>query len=147
MSMTLEQKRANDALACINNVQAVAKQPFKSELGSRYRSYVERLPAYIVMNGLGQAVATLMARKNGSGADAEAYGLLLDHLQNWLCRKEQAAPYAGAGSRGDTSLIRAIATSDQDVYVRAHAEALAYLVWLKKFAQAFLPRSKESSHD
>ena len=142
MSMTLEQQRANDALTCVSEIKAAG-----DELGSRYRSYVERLPANIVMNGLGQAVATLMARKNGSGADAKAYEFLLGHLQAWLCRQDPAAPYIGAMLHDDMPLIRAISTSDQSVYVRAHAEALAYLVWLKKFAQAFLPRSKESSHD
>ena len=36
------------------------------------------------------------------------------------------------------SLIDAIVKHGQAEYVHAQAESLAYLVWLKKFAQAFL---------
>lgn len=136
MNTTLEQDRAKDALRCIKNVCDRS-----ADQGSKYRSYVERLPAAIVMNGLGQAVATVMARANDKGAEAEAYRLLLEHVQGWLCRDHPAAPY-----RKKPRLIEAITDSEQSVYVRAHAEALAYLVWLKKFAQAFLERSKQSSH-
>ena len=50
---TLEQKRAADALS------KVIKLEGESELfRKRYRSYVERLGPMIIVNGLGQALAT-----------------------------------------------------------------------------------------
>jgi CRISPR-associated protein Cmr5 len=130
---TLDQERAADALARVRKLQ--------DEGYGNYRSYVERLPAQIVMNGLGQAVATVCSRGANpeTSADAKAYRYLYEHLQYWLCRDHHAAPYRGA-----KDLIMAIVEHDQDRYVRAHAEALAYLEWLKKFARAFLARGGEA---
>lgn len=131
---TLEQQRAAAALRKVRELREAGAGRY-----GNYRSYVERLPAQIVMNGLGQAVATVRARASGDSAEARAYALLHGHMQGWLCRNQPLAPYRGAGD-----LIEAITTCDQDTYVRAHAEALAYLVWLKKFARAYLERGKDA---
>ena len=50
---TIAQRRAADALARINEL---SKRPARFK--ERYRSYVDRLGPAIVMNGLGQALAT-----------------------------------------------------------------------------------------
>ena len=123
---TLEQQRAAHAL---KNVRELEAAPFAKE----YRSYVEGLPATIVMNGLGQACATLLAAANGNGDRERAYQLLHRHIEGWLCRTD-------GGVYRTAPLIDAIVKHGQAEYVHAQAEALAYLVWLKKFAQAFLPR-------
>jgi CRISPR-associated protein Cmr5 len=132
---TLEQQRAANALERVHGLE--------NERYGNYRSYVERLPAQIVMNGLGQAVAMLYSQtpksaRDEKSEDARAYGYLYDHLQRWLCGDHDAAPY-----RKKADLMKAITECDQDTYVRAHAEALAYLEWLKKFSRAFLARGKE----
>lgn len=124
---TLEQERAAHALTCIREVDGTT-------FATEYRSYVEGLPATIVMNGLGQACATLLAGGNGKGEREHAYQKLHSHLQSWLCRT------GGGVYAGSNSLIDAIVKHRHGEYVHAQAEALAYLVWLKKFAQAFLPR-------
>ena len=123
---TLEQQRAAHALKSVHDLE---QAPF----GKHYRSYAESRPATIVMNGLGQACATLLSAANGDGDREQAYKSLHHHLQAWLCRKEGVYPNAN-------SLIDAIVKHGQAEYVHAQSEALAYLVWLKKFAQAFLPR-------
>jgi CRISPR-associated protein Cmr5 len=120
---TMEQARARHALDCVRAMEA---NPGK------YGSYVKRLPASILMNGLGQAVATLLAAARGKAEDPNRK--LYDHMQAWLCGACPDAPYAG-GSR----LVDAIINGDQAAYVRAQAEALRWLEWLKKFAQAYLP--------
>ena len=127
---TLEQQRAADALKAVQVLQADPRANDKQR--SNYRSYAEALPASIVMNGLGQACATLLSAANGDGDRERAYRSLHQHLQAWLCRK-------GGVFAGENSLIDAIVKHGQAEYVHAQAEALAYLVWLKKFAQAFLP--------
>ncbi|MFU8802205.1 MAG: type III-B CRISPR module-associated protein Cmr5 [Bradymonadaceae bacterium] len=129
-SGTLDQRRAVHALAAVKKAESHNKAK-----PDRYLSYVQALPATIVMNGLGQAIATVLA----NAAKEPAYGLLHEHLQSWLCGDDIAAPYRGA-----QVLITAVAEGDQSSYVRAQAEALAYLVWLKKFSQAFL---KEEARD
>lgn len=134
---TLDQERAANALTHVRALQQEKRY-------GNYRSYVERLPAQIVMNGLGQAMAMVRSRAPSHAddehkEDARAYGLLFDQMQTWLCRDHESAPYRGA-----RDLLAAIVERDQDAYVRAHAEALAYLEWLKKFARAFLVRGKEA---
>jgi CRISPR-associated protein Cmr5 len=121
---TLEQKRAAHALSKVREVG--------DGLAASYKSYVESLPATIVMNGLGQACAILLSRASGNSARERAYRQLYNHLEDWLCRSEGAV-YGQANS-----LIDAIVQNDQGHYVHAQAEALAYLDWLKKFVQAYL---------
>jgi CRISPR-associated protein Cmr5 len=98
-----------------------------------YVSYAQSLPATIVMNGLGQACATLLAKADGDLKDANR--MLYDDLQSWLCRDHPAAPFPKT-----PDLMQAIIEKDQRHYLRAQTEALAYLVWLKKFANAYLER-------
>jgi len=128
VTLTREQQRAQHALQCVNQVQTKAKK-FRDE----YKSYAESLPANIVMNGLGQACAMLLAQAKGKLADQDAHRQLYEHLQDWLRGPEQAAVYPK-----DQDLVKAVINHGQGEYVRAQFESLAYLNWLKKFAQAYL---------
>ncbi len=121
--LTIEQARARHALVRVRRaVEANA---------GKYSSYVKQLPASILMSGLGQAAATLLAAARGKEEDA--HRTLYRDLEAWLCTECPDAPY-----QGQPSLIDAIAKGDQAAYVRAQAEALRWLEWLKKFAQAYL---------
>ncbi len=128
ITLTREQQRAQHALQCVNQVQTKAKK-FRDE----YKSYAESLPANIVMNGLGQACAMLLAQAKGKSADQDAHRLLYDHLQDWLCGREHGVVYPN-----EPDLVKAVINHGQQEYVRAQFESLAYLNWLKKFAQAYL---------
>jgi len=120
---SLAQKRAADALRKIKEMKAgKERDPEKGDYG-KYTSYVSALPAMILMSGLGQAMAMVRSRK------LAGYSQLYDHLQGWLCG---GRPYAG------DDLINAIVQGSEADYIRAQAEALAYLEWLKKFAVALL---------
>lgn len=125
---TLGQRRAAHALEAIKNLET------QKGYGN-FGSYVQRLPATIVMNGLGQAMAgELAAARLGKGAnmsvDERSHKILFDFVESWL--KE-----SGVYSK-DKGLMAAIVQSNQEKYVLAQAEALAYLDWLKKFSQAYL---------
>ena len=124
--LTREQRRAQHALRCV--------QVVPSRLQSEYESYVNSLPASIVMNGLGQACATLLAQARGKAANEDAHRLLYDHLQDWLCSGEQNVYVS------QPDLLTAIIGNGQREYVQAQVEALAYLNWLKKFSQAYLSK-------
>ena len=128
MSQTLAQRRAAHALARIKTHEKAGKQSY-----GNYVSYVSALPATILMNGLGQACATLLSQEKVKG-----HKELYDDLQSWLCRSDEAAPFPNAADGNDTKLMEAITSCEQAAYFRAQAEALAYLVWLKKLAKAFL---------
>lgn len=139
LARSLDQRRAADALACVKRLIAGENSEF---LGA-YRSYVERLAAAIIMNGLGQALATERAAAGmgeGGGhrkADERAHQRLYEHLNQWLCRPDGGV-YPGA-----EDVLEAMMAGSQTAYIRAQAEALAWLEWHRKFCQAHLPRREE----
>lgn len=136
-SRTLQQLRAAHALAAVEKRKSPATSAADAALEiarkeqARYVSYVNALPATIVMNGLGQAVAMLLAQAKGVTNDP--HHLLYDDVQSWLCDNEALPSLALEGD-----LIQAIVKGDQRTYVIAQAEALAYCTWLKRFAVAYL---------
>ncbi len=150
--MNIERQRAAHAL---QTIEALPDDV------NKYTSYVKGLPASILQNGLGQAMATLLAASKGDDAWArrpgsnggddrgkvgDAHRLLYNHLQAWLCDVRDDAPYSQeqAPDENSTALMEAITTGGGDAYIRAQAEALAYLNWLKKFAVAFRPEGEGS---
>jgi len=129
---SLEQERAKHALEAVNSIRG-------ESWAGKFRSYVERLPAAIVMNGLGQAMAGELAaagRAGEMGDDKKAHNKLYELVAGWIrTRRIYSA---------EENLMKAIVDGDQKQYVLAQAEALAYLEWLKKFSQAFLEKDKEA---
>lgn len=130
MKRTLEQERAAHALSKVRQIQETI-DPNKAD---KYASYVESLPATILNNGLGQALATLLAQSN-KGDREDSHYQLYTHVQEWLCRDDPQAPYRSAGD-----LMEAIVSNDRQLYLRAQVEALSWLNWLKKFAVAYLKK-------
>lgn len=122
---TLEQVRAADALS---RVQRLANK--KATFKDKYRSYVDRLGPAIIMNGLGQALAT----ENASTDDA--HRALYAGLSRWLCRSD------GGVYSGYDDALEALMAESQDRYLLAQAEALAWLQWHKKFCRASFPRGE-----
>lgn len=133
--MNVDRERARHALQTIESLP--------DDVG-KYSSYVKALPASILQNGLGQAMATLLAASKGKPAMEgdrvnEAHRLLYEQIQTWLCHEAPIPPYNTTNDTQapGTELMDAITQGDEAAYIRAQAEALAYLSWLKKFATAF----------
>lgn len=139
----LAQRRAQHALDAVKAYRdaAVSTVPLKQK--KAYAGYVKSLPAAIVMNGLGQALATELAQggkdtaKGQGGLSPDAHRQIYLHLQKWLCGDDPEAVFRNA-SGDDTRLLSQLYGADQPEYLRAQAEALLYLGWLKKFAGALL---------
>src|SRR5690606_3836240 len=130
---TLWQLRAENALRWLRQNEAIIV-----ERGLPYLAYVERLPAAIVTNGLGQAMATELAAAKpggeGSSREAEAHRLLYEGVQQWLCRD-------GGVYSAKSSLLEAIVEGSQDDDLWAQVEALGWLEWHKKFCRAYLTKN------
>jgi CRISPR-associated protein Cmr5 len=131
----IEQRRAAYALDKIRKVRDL-KGGSQARSAKDYRSYISGFPATILVNGLGQASAAILAQSRGNRESA--HKLIYDHLSGWLCGGDPQSPY----QRGD--LIEQIVTNDQAHYLRAQAEALAVLEWLKRFAVALLSDPSDS---
>ncbi len=141
----LAQRRAAHALKQIQAMLGEQAQLQKSakEIYGRYKSYVNGLPANIIRSGLGQALAMERAGKKLKGHEK-----LFEHLLAWLGNGWEHSPYKEMvnGQRNDAgakALFAAITSKSEADYIRAQAEVMEYLEWLKKFANAFLEDVKE----
>ena len=131
---TIEQQRAANALARVNELQDRYRK--SKTFKERYRSYVDRLGPAIVMNGLGQALATERAAAGAPPRkdDEKAHHELYVGLRNWLCREDGGVYPPG------TDLLQEIMNHAEEFYLRAQAEALAWLEWHKKCCRAEFPK-------
>lgn len=133
---TIEQLRAEHAFNCVYEAK-------NKQWESNYRSYVQALPATVLNNGLGQAAATELAA--GKGQENNAHTKLFKHLESWLCGEH--GPYHDGGAGKKKGLMRSIIDGDQQQYVRAQLEAIAWLEWLKKFASAYLTAEGQTNSE
>ncbi|RLI60791.1 MAG: type III-B CRISPR module-associated protein Cmr5 [Candidatus Thorarchaeota archaeon] len=129
LQQTLDQKRAERAW---DDVSTVKQQDFRD----KYGSLVKRLPMYVLTNGLGQTLAFLRAKGavepgKQPSTEKKAHKAAYEHLSYWVTEQIY-------GTRDD-KLLERIIRGDSQTYRRATAEALAYLTWLKRFAEAELP--------
>ncbi|GAB4418566.1 MAG: hypothetical protein Kow00106_14610 [Anaerolineae bacterium] len=110
---TVEQRRAAQALQDIQSVKSNQKE---------YGSLVRGFAAMIRQDGLGPALAFLAAKGK------EHHRALSGHLSRWVL------PQMGAS--GSTDLLQWLLSQDSATYRLAASETLAYLNWLKRFAEA-----------
>ena len=128
LQRTLEQERAQQAWAC---VREVTNKP--QEFKKKYGSLARKVPMLVLTNGLGQTLAFLKAK--GKNDPADEHTVLFRHLSSWVL--SQVAP-STTTSNGDL-LLQWVLQNDSAAYRRATMEALAFLAWLKRFAEAELP--------
>jgi CRISPR-associated protein Cmr5 len=119
LQKTKEQERAAQAW---KDVSGVKTKTFEG----LYGGWVKKLPALILTNGLGQALAFLLAK----GKRQEAAKTLYDHLSKWIMA--EVAQVQGV------KLLDWLIKHDSAQYRRATTEALAFVNWLKRFAEAEL---------
>ncbi len=114
---SLQQKRATHAWAAIEKVPAgIQKQ---------YGSLVRGLPALIQSDGLGPALAFLKAK--AAGKQDKPHMVAYNHIASWAQQELSAA-------NGD--FLKWLLEQPSTDYRRATTEVLAYLNWVKRFAEA-----------
>ena len=86
----------------------------------------------VLTNGLGQTLAFLRAK--GKNDSTDEHTMLFQHLSRWVL--SQVAPASTSDNR---DLLQWVLENDSAAYRRATTEALAFLTWLKRFAEAELP--------
>ena len=118
---TLEQERAKKAWECVQEAKKQGK-----EYGKKYGSLARSAPADIQANGLGQTLAFWRAKKKEAHCQD-----LLQHVSGWVQGQMQLGAPAGL-----LNWIMEQASTDE--YRLATSEAMAFLMWLKRFAEAEL---------
>ena len=125
----IEHERAKEAWACIEYVnEKIEDQNFKKE----YRSIVMKLPTLIITNGLGQTLAFLKSK--GKGNDDKPEEKIYQDIDGWLSKNNNIK----WNTKGE--LIERVTSLPGDRYRQVTAETLAFLSWMKRFADAVLPK-------
>lgn len=114
-----QQERAASAYP---QVEAVSKASYKKE----YKTLVRSFGPMIQIDGLGAALAFLKAKAGGKKDNAHA--MLYEHLQAWLAVQNHTS--------GD--LLQSVIALDSARYRHVAVEVQAYVLWLKRFAEALI---------
>lgn len=132
MSRLLAQRRAKHALDRVT--AAAADQAHAAE----YERWCKRLPAMVLGNGLGQALAFLRA---DAGGDRQAASLrLYRDVSDWLVDERRLyAPPPGQ------DLLAALCAGDRWQYLRAQRETVEWLSWATRFATAYIGKEAKPS--
>lgn len=98
-----------------------------------YKSYVQKLPAFIQSNGLGQTLGFMYSKSSGTGSREEMYDALLSHIREYLCFRgvlpEQPDTYS------NQRFIHDVIQFDVFTYYQAEEETLLLIKWLRRFAE------------
>lgn len=121
LHQTTEQRRAKRAW---DDIQSVGNTSYKKDYGSLVRGFA----AMIQQDGLGPALAFLQAKGKKDKKGSPEHIALENHLSAWVLKQMNASQ--------DSDLLEWLLTQDSATYRRAATEALAYLSWLKRFAEA-----------
>ncbi len=121
---TLQQQRANHAWKAICEVENSPSQCRKE-----YGSLVRGLPAMIQRDGLGPVLAFLNAK--AKDVKVSAHRLAFTHVGTWVY-----AHLTGNREKQAPDVMQWLMELDSVAYRRATSEAQAYLLWLKRFAEA-----------
>jgi CRISPR-associated protein Cmr5 len=134
-AVTIDQKRAQSAWAAIRDLRKI---PPKDQ--DTFVRHARRLPIRIRSAGLGHAVAFVHAKEKKANAGLK---LLRETLGKWVLKR---VPPSISDNDGDP-LIAAIRGGDAIFLRRATDEALAWLQWLNRFAEAEKPEVFHGTDD
>lgn len=122
---TLEQERALFAWERINSV--CMEHPTQAK---DVAMHIKKMPAMVLANGLGQALAFLLQKDEGNRSGPEY--IVYDIIAEWIVEERKLY----TGPRAD--LMSRLIQGDRFLYRQAQEETWALLVWLKKFAEAYI---------
>ena len=126
----LEKGRAEFAYQKVLEVSKLNK-----ELQKDYRSYVRKLPQMILSNGLGQTLAFVYSKKK----KGNAYEFIYDQISQYL-ESENTMRISKEKGR---DLVEWVIGLDSIQYRYATEEVLAFLNWLRRFAEGMIEEEKE----
>jgi len=114
MTKNVVNERAKFAFEKVSKLHGEALQ--------KYRSHVRSLPAMILSNGFGLAMAFIYSKKETK--------ILYEHISTWLKKQDILRDMDK-----NKDLMGIIAESGIDTYRFLEAETLALLEWLKRLAE------------
>ncbi|MCS7202292.1 MAG: type III-B CRISPR module-associated protein Cmr5 [Dictyoglomus sp.] len=128
----LEKGRAEFAYNCVKEAIKFLDVRKKKE----YRSYIRKIPQMILSNGLGQTLAFIYSKKE----DGNAYDLIYKQFINYL---KSDSPARIKIPTNENELIEWVISLDSYNYRYVTEELLAFLNWLKRFAEGMIEEEEE----
>jgi len=127
----LEKGRAEFAYNCVKGADTSLNEKKIKE----YLSYTKRIPTMILTNGLGQTLAFVKSK----GESGNVYELLYKQIAKYL--------KSGSSTRikmpeGKNDLLEWIISCNSPEYRYITQELLAFLNWLKRFAEGIIKGGK-----
>lgn len=122
----------NRAMYAWESIQSVKSKKFPDKYGSLAR----KMPTLIQVNGLAQTLAYLKAKGKENDPKKEHFVQAFDHLSGWICNNRLKS--------GTGDLLARVLVMDSQTYRFVTNEALAFLQWLKRFAEAELGTEDEN---
>lgn len=92
----------------------------------KYGTLARKLPSMIQINGLGTALAFLLAK--GKNKSKDGHMEIYAHVSNWVLTELQLQKYS--------ELMDLVRKEDMTTYRRATTEAIEYAIWLKRYVEA-----------
>ncbi|MBN1928140.1 MAG: type III-B CRISPR module-associated protein Cmr5 [Chlorobiaceae bacterium] len=105
-----------------------------------YKSIVDKLPARILNNGLGVAVAFHFSKSKNKKGEETVYGYVCNQLRQWLFDQGHVQ-----GSATISKFAREVVTLSPADSRAATNEALAFLTWLRRFTDGLSSQSNDNS--
>jgi CRISPR-associated protein Cmr5 len=124
---SLDQQRAAHAWQNVKQVD----ESGSDKLRKRYAALARKTPANIQSSGLGQTLAFLRAKAGRDRQGGE--WMLYQHVSAWVMKQMKQPDHQA------DQLLEWVIQENTAKYRQATAEAMAYLGWLKRFAEAVLP--------
>jgi CRISPR-associated protein Cmr5 len=111
------------------------------KIQKEYRSHAKKLPQMILSNGLGQSLAFTFSKAKDK--EENAYHLLYSQLSEYL----ESESVARIAKPQNCELIEWVISLDSTQYRYVTEEVLAFLNWLRRFAEGMIVVDKESSDE
>ena len=108
---------------------------FYKKLIESYRSYVKKLPQMILFNGLGQTLAFIYSKKE----KGNAYEFIYSHISQYL----ESECTARISKQRDKDLVEWVISLDSLEYRYVTEEVIAFLNWLRRFAEGMIEAGGE----
>jgi CRISPR-associated protein Cmr5 len=130
----LEKGRAEFAYKCAVEAKDKEDKNFKSE----YRSHVKKIPTMILSNGLGQTLAFIKSKSK----EGNAYELIYKQITDYM---KSEHPSRINMPNGEDDLTKWVINVDSSTYRYITQEILAFLNWLRRFAEGLIKEKEDAN--
>ncbi|RMF58779.1 MAG: type III-B CRISPR module-associated protein Cmr5 [Calditrichaeota bacterium] len=129
----IEQGRAKFAYDKVMEAKTQLK-----EKAPNYKQYAKKIPAMIKTNGLGATLVFMGSKAKDKNGNETAYGVLLNHIFEWL--KKDSKPLYGdvANLESSTDLPGYVVSLASPQYRAMTLEVLAFVNWVRRFADGMI---------